>query len=171
MSLQSSKVPCERFSTGSGIKNTTAPTSLDQQGQQTQLDSASSSSAALGEEHTVKNWSAKPSLPSVFYRTLGKGEPRGHSAKKSDRHSASPVDGRFAGCEPYRHSAKIFYFFLKKFFAECPLSDPRQRCFIFFSKNSLPSAPCPALGKVWIFFKKIFAECPLAGTRQSLIFF
>jgi len=55
MSLQSSKVPCERFSTGSGIKNTTAPTSLDQQGQQTQLDSASSSSAALGEEHTVKN--------------------------------------------------------------------------------------------------------------------
>ena len=29
-------------------------------------------------------------------------EPRGHSAKKSDRHGAGPVDG---------HSAKIFYFF------------------------------------------------------------
>ena len=44
--------------------------------------------------------------------------------------------------------------------------------FYFFSKNSLPSAPWPALGKVWFFLKKkFFVECPLAGTRQSLNFF
>ena len=37
--------------------------------------------------------------------------PRGHSAKKSYRHGAGPVDGHFAECQPCRHSAKIFYFF------------------------------------------------------------
>ena len=73
-------------------------------------------SAALGKEHTAKNWSAKPSLPSVFYR---------HSAKKNDRHGAGPVDGGFAECQPCRHSAK-FRFFLKKIFAECPLAGTRQ---------------------------------------------
>ena len=32
-------------------------------------------------------------------------------------------------------------------FAEGPDPGPRQRCFYFFKKNSLPSAPGPALGK------------------------
>ena len=45
-----------------------------------------------------------------------------------------------------------FLFFLKKnFFAECPLSDPWQRCFIFFLK--------------------ILCRVPLASARQSLNFF
>ena len=30
-------------------------------------------------------------------------EPRGHSAKKSDRHGAGPVDGRFVECQPCHH--------------------------------------------------------------------
>jgi len=46
--------------------------------------------------------------------------PRGHSAKKSDRHGAGPVDGHFAECQPCRHSAKIFYFFLKKILCRVP---------------------------------------------------
>ena len=52
-----------------------------------------------------------------------------------------------------------------------PYIRPSAKMFYFFSKNSLPITPMPALGKVWIFLKKFFAECPLAGTRQSLIFF
>ena len=52
--------------------------------------------------------------------------PPGLSAKKSDRHGVGPVDGRFAECQPCRHSAKIFYFFKKKFFAEGPLAGTRQ---------------------------------------------
>ena len=55
-------------------------------------------------------------------------EPRGHLAKKSDRHGVGSVDGRFAECNTFRHSAKIFLFFLKKI--------------------SLPSALYSALGKV-----------------------
>jgi len=45
-------------------------------------------SATLGKEHTAKFWSAKKSLPSVFYRALGKGfaECR-HSAKKKNEKS------------------------------------------------------------------------------------
>ena len=38
-------------------------------------------------------------------------ESRWHSAKKSDRDGAESVDGGFVECQPYRHSAKIFYFF------------------------------------------------------------
>ena len=90
-------------------------------------------SAALGKAHTVKNWSAKHSLPSVFYRALGKGG--GHSTKKSDRHGAGPVDGHFAECQPCRHSAKIFYFFKKKSLPSANPSGTWQRVFIFFLQN------------------------------------
>ena len=34
--------------------------------------------------------------------------PRGHSAKKNDRHGTGPVDGHFAECQPCRHSANNF---------------------------------------------------------------
>ena len=76
-------------------------------------------------------------------------EPRGHSAKKSDRHGAGPVDGCFAECQPCRHSAKIFYFFLKKFLCRVLTPKALGKDFLFFlKKNSLPSALWPALGKV-----------------------
>ena len=98
-------------------------------------------------------------------------QPRGHSAKKNDRHGAGSVDGHFVECQPYKHLAKIFYFFKKNSLPSVSIR-PSAKMFYFFSKFFLPSAPWPALGKVWIFFlKKIFVECPLAGTRQSLKFF
>ena len=52
------------------------------------------------------------------------------------------------------HSAK-FDFFLKKFFAECPLAGAQQSLNFFFKKNSLPSALWPALGKVWFFLNSL----------------
>ena len=75
-------------------------------------------------------------------------EPRGHSAKKSDRHGAESVDGGFAECQPCRHSAKIFLFFLKKFLCRVPTGRRSAKFDFFFKKNSLPSALWPALGKV-----------------------
>ena len=171
-------------------------------------------STALDKEHTAKNWSAKPSLPSVFYRALGKGfaECPGDTRQRKATvtapapltvalPSANPAGTRqrffyfylknfFAECQPYRHSAKIFFIFFKKNSLPSAPWQALGKVWIFFLKNSLPSALLPALGKVWFFFKKIlcrvpsgwlsakfeiflnfFAECPLAGTRQSLIFF
>ena len=70
-----------------------------------------------------------------------------------------------------RPSAKMFYFFSKNSLPSAPFPT-LGKVWIFFKKKSLPSALWPALGKVWIFLKKkFFAECPLAGTRQSLNFF
>ena len=80
----------------------------------------------------------------------------------------------FAECQPFRHSAKLFYFFkkflcrvptiqtlgkvflffLKKFFAECQPSGTRQTFFIFFKKISLPSVnPEGTRQRFFIFFK------------------
>ena len=93
---------------------------------------------------------------------------RGHSVKKSDRHGGGSVDGHFAECQPCRHSAKIFYFFLKKILCRVPTLQALGKEFsLFFTKFlcrvptfrhsakifyffliSLPSVPCPALGKV-----------------------
>ena len=56
----------------------------------------------------------------------------GHSAKKSDRHGAGPVDGGFAECQPCRHSAKIFLFFLKKILCRVPSIRPSAKMFYFF---------------------------------------
>ena len=58
-------------------------------------------------------------------------EPRGHSAKKSDRHSAGPMGGRFAECQPSRHSAKIFYFFFKKILCRVPTLQALGKEFFF----------------------------------------
>ena len=78
--------------------------------------------------------------------------PRRHSAKKSNRHGAGPVDGHFAECQPGRHSAKIFYFFFKISLPSANPSGTRQRVFIFFYKISLPSANLQALGKDFLSF-------------------
>ena len=93
--------------------------------------------------------------------------PRGHSAKKSDRHGAGPVDGHFAECQPCRHSAKIFLIFFKflcrvptrqalgKDFFSLPSANPegtRQRAFIFFKKFLCRVPTLQALGKVFLFF-------------------
>ena len=80
-------------------------------------------------------------------------EPRGHSAKKSGRHGAGPVDGGFAECQPCSHSAKIFYFFKKKFFAECQPGRHSAKSFYFFFENFLCRVPTrEALGKDFLFF-------------------
>ena len=65
--------------------------------------------------------------------------PRGHSAKKSDHHGASPVDGGFAECQPCRHSVKIFYIFLKKILCRVPIDRRSAKTFYFLKKSSLPS--------------------------------
>ena len=78
-------------------------------------------SATLGKEHTAKFWPAKRSLPSGFYRALGKGfaECR-HSAKKKNK-----------------KSRKNRNFFFEK---GCPSASTRQRTpprfFSFFSTKS-----------------------------------
>ena len=71
-----------------------------------------------------------------------------------------------------RHSAKSFYFFLKIFFAECQPPGIRQRFFIFFKKNSLPSAnPEGTRQSAFIFLLKIFfAECH-PSRHSAKIFF
>ena len=79
--------------------------------------------------------------------------PRGHSAKKSDRHGDVPVDGHFAECQPCRHSVKIFYFFLKKFFAECQPCRHSAKIFLFFLKKILCRVPSiRPLAKMFYFF-------------------
>ena len=99
-------------------------------------------SAALSKEHTAKNWSAKPSLPSVFYRALGKEKrpsrrrPRWQSFCQVPTLQALGKDYKISlpSANPSGTRQRFFIFFKKKLFAECPLSGPRQRCFIYFLK-------------------------------------
>ena len=129
-------------------------------------------SAALGKEHTAKNWSAKPSLPSVFYRALGKGfaeSPGGTRQRKATVTAPAPLTVALPSANPADTRQNFFIFFKKKFFAAYPALGkdvlffflkilcrvpPGRRLakFEFFLKKSLPSALWPALGKVWIFF-------------------
>ena len=146
-------------------------------------------SAVLSKEHMAKKLIGKV----LFAECLLSGtrqrlcrEPRGHSAKKSNRHGAGAPGALGKEKRPSRRRprwwslcrvptlqalSKDFLFFKKKIFAECPLSGPRQRCFIFFLKILCRVPPGRRSAKFDFFLKKIFAECPLAGTRQSLIFF
>jgi hypothetical protein len=85
--------------------------------------------------------------------------------KKSGRHGGFDVHGGFAECLPAGHSAKSFYFFLKKYFAEC-LPEGHSAKKIFFFKKGF--AECGALSKEMNYFlKNGFAECQSRGTRQS----
>ena len=114
-------------------------------------------SVALGEVHTAFLLPAKPALPSVFSRALGKPLPcaKPHSAKKVETGRTNRQTGERDGVEN---------------FAECQTRGTRQRfklrrvpsCQHSAKFRALPSAARSALGEVWI-----FAECHASGTQQS----
>ena len=115
-------------------------------------------SVTLGKEHTAKNWSAKPSLPSVFYRALGK-EKRPARRRFHWRSLCRVPTLQALGKD-------FFNFFLKKFFAECQPVRHSAKIFYFFKKNSLPSAnPWGTRQRAFIFFEKFLCRVP---TRQAL---
>ena len=64
----------------------------------------------------------------------------GHSAKKSGRHSAGPVDGHFAECHPAATRQRFFIFLKKNSLPSANLDGTRQRAFIFL-KNFLCRVP------------------------------
>ena len=66
-----------------------------------------------------KNFLGKGSLPSAFYR----GTRQNNFFKKSTLPSA-----------PAQALGKVFLFFLKNYFAECPCPGTRQSFFLFFFK-------------------------------------
>ena len=77
--------------------------------------------------------------------------PRGHSAKKSDRHGAGPVDGHLPSANP---------------------AGTRQRFFIFFKKISLPSAnPSGTRQRVFIFFTKFLCRVPTFRHSAKIFYF
>ena len=98
--------------------------------------------------HSVKHTRQKIDRQNTLCRV-----PRGHSAKKSDRYGAGPIDGHFTECQPCRHSAKIFYFLFFKFLCRVPILRALDKEFLyFFYKISLPSALCTTLSKDFYFF-------------------
>ena len=120
-------------------------------------------------------------------RALGKSFSEGQrrrSAKKSSRQRRCSVDGVFAECRQFGHSAKTFFIFFRKLFAECHGGKALGKdIFYFFKKNSLPSAsPAWHSAKIFCFFLKkkslpsamswhsakfpSFAECHDHCTRQ-----
>ena len=113
-----------------------------------------SPSVALGEAHTVFLLPAKPALPSVFSRALGKPLPCAmpHSAKKlkRDGRTAELANGtaNWRTGRPNGTGRKL-----------CRVPDARHSAKIQTSS----SAKLAALGEVWI-----FAECQASGTRRSL---
>jgi len=121
-------------------------------------------SAALDKEHTVKNWSAKPFLPSVFYRALGKEKrlswcrPRWCSLYRVPTLQALGKDFLFLFFKIsllsalYSALGKDVLFFFPKILSRVPPGRRSAKFEFFFKKNSLLSALWPALGKVWIFF-------------------
>jgi len=66
-------------------------------------------SATLGKVYSAKKMTAKTTLPSAFFRALGKGFTESKKAlgkiKLRDRGKAG--DGCFAECQTERHSANI----------------------------------------------------------------
>ena len=125
---------------------------------------------ALGKEYTAKNWSAKPSLSSVFYRALGKGfaeSPEGTRQRKATVTAPAPLTVALSSANPTGTRQRVFIF-LKKFFAECPLSGPWQRCFIFFLKILCRVPPGRRSAKFEFFFKKNI--CRVSSGRHSAKF-
>jgi hypothetical protein len=79
-------------------------------------------SAALGKEPSVKFWSAKVSLPSVFYRALGKGFAECKLASTRQRKVVVTAPAPVTAALPSTSLAdtrQIFFYFFLKFFAEC----------------------------------------------------
>ena len=130
-------------------------------------------SAALGIGHLEKKKSAKPSLPSVICRALGKAfaecRPNTRQRKVAINH-----DGCFAECLKDDTRQRIYIIFFPKLFAECRLS---AKNFLFFLKKSLCRVPWPdtrqslPLCRVsWPDTRQILPLCrvPWPDTRQSL---
>ena len=99
--------------------------------------------------------------------------PRGHSAKKSDRYGAEPVDGHFAECQPCRHLTNIFLFFLKKILCRVPTLQALGKDLFYFFKKILCRVPTSeALGKDFLFFFKFLCRVPTCETLgKELLFF
>ena len=125
--------------------------------------------------HSAKNTRQKIDRQSPLCRVSFIGhsaKPRGHSAKKSNRHGAGPVDGHFAECQPCRHSAKILYIFLKKFFAECqPCRHSAKSFYLFFTKFLCRVPTLQALGKDFFIFFNFFAECQPCRHSAKIFYF
>jgi len=126
-------------------------------------------SAALGKEPPVKNPSAKNSLPSAFYRALGKVFAECNLGTRQRKVTVTaPV--ALAHALPSVMSealGKDFLIFFSKFLCRVPYRrGTRQR---FFFNNFFAESPArSALGKYFLFFfRNFFAECPGPGTRQS----
>ena len=124
-------------------------------------------SAALGKEHTVKNLSAKHSLPSVFYRALDKGfaECPGDTRQRKATGTEAVRWQSLCRVPTLQALGKDFFNFFNNFFAECQPVRHSAKIFYFFKKISLPSALWMSLGKVLFFFKKILCRVP---TREAL---
>jgi len=135
-------------------------------------------SAALGKGSSANFKSAKGSLPSAFYRALGKGFAEcllgGTRQRKvtvmtgykltvalpsvckkgtRQRNFFKKILNFCAECPTRRHSAKKFGIFLKKFFAECPRTLGKEINF-FYLKNS------------FFYLKNSLPSAQPRGTRQ-----
>ena len=130
-------------------------------------------SAALDKEHTAKNWSAKLSLPSVFYRALGTGfaeSPGGTRQRKATVTAPAPLTVALPSANPVG-TRQRFFIFLKKFFAECPLASARQSL-NFFLKKILCRVPlCRHSAKFEFFLKKILCRVPSGRHSAKFEFF
>ena len=137
---------------------------------------------ALGKEPPVKNPSAKNSLPSAFYRALGKVFTECNLGTRQRKvtitapvvleHALPSVMSEALGKDffnffskflcrvPYRGGTRQRFFF-NNFFAECPARSALGKYFLFFFVISLPSALSGRHSA-----KIFFAECPGPGTRQ-----
>ena len=122
-------------------------------------------SAALVKGPSTNFLWKKGSLPSAFYRALGKDFTKCFPkplAKKSCRDDDIGTDGCFAKCLQRGLSAKNF-----SFFSENSLSRATGtwQKYIFFSKTLCLVPFRQSLGKEITFFWKFFAECHPRGTR------
>ena len=117
--------------------------------------------AALSKEPPVKNPSAKNSLPSVFYRALGKVFAECNLCTRQRKVTVTaPV--ALAHALPNVMSdalGKDFLIFFQNFFAECPARSALGKYFlIFFFVISLPSTRVRALGKEANFFLILYSQ-------------
>ena len=117
-------------------------------------------------------------MPRASCRALGKAFSEGQwrrSAKKSSCQRRYSVDGVFAECRQFGHSAKTFFIFLKKLFAKCHGGKALGKDIFYFFKKTLcrvPRRQGTRQRHFLFFFKKLFAEClpSLALGKDFLLF-
>ena len=116
-------------------------------------------SVALGEAYTAFLLPAKPALPSVFSRALGKLLPcaKPHSAKKVETGRTNRKTGERNG-RTGRNFAETHG--TRQRFKLCRVPSWQHSA----KFRALPSAATLALGEVWL-----FAECHASGTRRSFV--